>query len=610
MSLFTAMHEMRARPVRMGRRARARAHAARAGASATLHESQSRLWENVVGRSLPFWRWFYPRLQETFPSRSATSRSRASTGGQPRAPVVHPRRRRRDELRPPHRPPLRARAGAHLGRLAVEDLPDAWNARFEELMGIPVPDDALGILQDAHWSSGDFGYFPTYLLGTVLSVQIWEKARADDPDVDEQIERGEFARAARMAPREHLLARPQAHAGRDGQARRRGADRPSAVPRLPRDKLEVRDRVAGSYATAASGRCSRASTRSSASTQRRVERDARTLAQERDRCSWRPRLTVDRRRDERVVDVADGEDPRIEVDLSARRPSRIPGSVEPLVVVAHQPAHGSPETPELVEQRARRVGCRSTRANSASVSGPGFLRNSSGTASLPTSWSRPPIASARRRAAGARAPRRPGPRAARPGACAPRCRRPSRPEPRSARGRASPGTPLRRDELGATKVARAAAASGDAAAQVERDREADDAIPTTSKPWPSHQPRFRKSSSRAPDERRSEPDEADGDQQVARRRVSRNVRSARQDEQRVRTRARRASTARPRAPRLRHGRDERRAGASAASPRPTIDDDARCEQPRAAAARPPAAEEQKARRGQGSPRRPEASRRR
>jgi len=75
----------------------------------------------------------------------------------------------------------------------VKDLPEAWNTRFEELMGIPVPNDALGVLQDSHWSSGSFGYFPTYLLGTVLSVQIWDALRAAVPDVEQQIERGDFS---------------------------------------------------------------------------------------------------------------------------------------------------------------------------------------------------------------------------------------------------------------------------------------------------------------------------------------------------------------------------------------------------------------------------------
>jgi carboxypeptidase Taq len=79
------------------------------------------------------------------------------------------------------------------GRLAVADLPDAWNTAFEELFGFEVPNDALGVLQDVHWSDGLFGYFPTYQLGNVLSVQIWEKAREAIPDLDEQIERGEFS---------------------------------------------------------------------------------------------------------------------------------------------------------------------------------------------------------------------------------------------------------------------------------------------------------------------------------------------------------------------------------------------------------------------------------
>ncbi len=79
------------------------------------------------------------------------------------------------------------------GRLAVADLPEAWNTRFHELLGLEVTDDRQGVLQDSHWSTGYFGYFPTYLLGSVLSVQVWERARQALPDVDEQIERGDFS---------------------------------------------------------------------------------------------------------------------------------------------------------------------------------------------------------------------------------------------------------------------------------------------------------------------------------------------------------------------------------------------------------------------------------
>ena len=91
------------------------------------------------------------------------------------------------------------------GQLAVEDLPDAWNTRFEELLGIEVPNDRLGVLQDSHWANGSFGYFPTYLLGSVLSVQIWEKAREAIPDVESRIERGDFAELHRWL-RENLYA--------------------------------------------------------------------------------------------------------------------------------------------------------------------------------------------------------------------------------------------------------------------------------------------------------------------------------------------------------------------------------------------------------------------
>jgi carboxypeptidase Taq len=159
----------------------------------TLHESQSRLWENVVGRSLPFWRWFYPRVQETFPD---------PLGGVPVEDFHRAVNRVRrsfvrvdaDETSYGLHVILRFELEQELmsGRLDVKDLPDAWNARFEELMGVAVPSDALGVLQDSHWAGGSFGYFPTYLLGTVLSVQVWEKAREALPDVEEQIGRGEF----------------------------------------------------------------------------------------------------------------------------------------------------------------------------------------------------------------------------------------------------------------------------------------------------------------------------------------------------------------------------------------------------------------------------------
>jgi carboxypeptidase Taq len=192
-SLFTAMHETGHGIYEWGVSKTLDRTPLAAGVSATLHESQSRLWENVVGRSLPFWRWFYPRVQETFPERlgdvSVESFHRAVN--RVRRSFV---RVDADETSYGLHVVLRFELEQELlsGRLAVADLPEAWNTRFEELMGIAVPDDSLGVLQDAHWSQGGFGYFPTYLLGTILSVQIWERARAAIPQLEERIERGEF----------------------------------------------------------------------------------------------------------------------------------------------------------------------------------------------------------------------------------------------------------------------------------------------------------------------------------------------------------------------------------------------------------------------------------
>jgi carboxypeptidase Taq len=161
-------------------------------ASLGLGESQSRTWENLVGRSLPFWRGRYPELQRLFPQLDAVELDDFFRGINRVAPGLI--RVDADEVTYSLHLILRFELEQELvsGRLAVKDLPDAWNARFEELMGVSVPNDSLGVLQDSHWGGGAFGYFPTYLLGSVLSVQIWEKARAAIPDVDEQIGRGEF----------------------------------------------------------------------------------------------------------------------------------------------------------------------------------------------------------------------------------------------------------------------------------------------------------------------------------------------------------------------------------------------------------------------------------
>ncbi|MDP9491139.1 MAG: carboxypeptidase M32 [Actinomycetota bacterium] len=161
--------------------------------SMVLHESQSRLWENLVCRSRPFWRHFFPRLQELFPEQL-----NGTTDEQWWRYVnrVEPGfiRVDADEVTYGMHIILRYELEQEIiaGRLEPRDVPQAWNEKTKEYLGLDVPDDARGVLQDVHWSGGSFGYFPTYLLGTIASVQIWERLQADLPDLEAQMEAGEF----------------------------------------------------------------------------------------------------------------------------------------------------------------------------------------------------------------------------------------------------------------------------------------------------------------------------------------------------------------------------------------------------------------------------------
>jgi carboxypeptidase Taq len=158
-----------------------------------MHESQSRLWENLVGRSLPFWRGFYPRLQERFPQLRAVDLERFYAGINKSEPSLI--RIEADEVTYGMHVILRFELEQEMinGRVALNDLPDLWAQKMDEYLGVEVPDHAHGVLQDMHWAAGLVGYFSTYLLGTVMSVQIWEKAADDLGDLEEQVERGEFA---------------------------------------------------------------------------------------------------------------------------------------------------------------------------------------------------------------------------------------------------------------------------------------------------------------------------------------------------------------------------------------------------------------------------------
>ena len=164
------------------------------GASLGVHESQSRLWENMVGRSRPFWDHFFPRLQAACPAQLG-----GVTAGGFHAAInrVQPTLIRVESDEATYNLHIMLRVELELalieGSLKVSELPAAWNAKIQEYLGLTPPDDAKGVLQDIHWSAGLFGYFATYTLGNVIAAQLWERFGAVHPDRDAEIGRGDFS---------------------------------------------------------------------------------------------------------------------------------------------------------------------------------------------------------------------------------------------------------------------------------------------------------------------------------------------------------------------------------------------------------------------------------
>lgn len=163
------------------------------GASLGVHESQSRMWENLVGRSLPFWKFFMPRLRTLFPqqlgNKDAEQMYLAVNRVQPSYIRVEA-----DEVTYNLHIMVRFELENALleGRVAIGELPDAWNAKMQEYLGIIPPDDARGVLQDVHWSYGSFGYFPTYSLGNFFAAQVFGQIKKDIPDLNTHMEEGKF----------------------------------------------------------------------------------------------------------------------------------------------------------------------------------------------------------------------------------------------------------------------------------------------------------------------------------------------------------------------------------------------------------------------------------
>ena len=164
------------------------------GASLGVHESQSRLWENIVGRSRGFWQHFFPTLQARFPTQLGGVTAEQFYAGINR---IQPSliRVEADEATYNLHIMLRVELEMALleGAATVEELPQLWRARMREYLGVEPPTDALGVLQDVHWSAGLFGYFSTYTLGNVIAAQLWDAFGASNPDRDAQVARGEFS---------------------------------------------------------------------------------------------------------------------------------------------------------------------------------------------------------------------------------------------------------------------------------------------------------------------------------------------------------------------------------------------------------------------------------
>jgi carboxypeptidase Taq len=162
-------------------------------ASVGVHESQSRFWENQVGRSLGFWRWLEPKFRELFPGHAAADPARIW----PALHTIQPTQIRVEADEGTYNLHIAIRFEIErallAGRLTVAELPGAWDDLYQDYLGIRAKDAAEGALQDIHWSQGMFGYFPTYTLGTMMGAQIAAAAGRELGDLERRFEEGDFA---------------------------------------------------------------------------------------------------------------------------------------------------------------------------------------------------------------------------------------------------------------------------------------------------------------------------------------------------------------------------------------------------------------------------------
>jgi len=192
-AIFSSVHEGGHALYEQGSPARFDRTALAGGATMALHESQSRLWENMLGRSKAFWQHYFPILRAFFPEPLADVNLEQFYRA---VNIVRPDfiRVEADEVTYNMHIFVRFELEQALlsGALAVKDVPEAWNAKYQDYLGITPRNNAEGCLQDVHWCSGLVGYFPTYALGNLIAAQLYHRMKADLPGIEEAFARGEF----------------------------------------------------------------------------------------------------------------------------------------------------------------------------------------------------------------------------------------------------------------------------------------------------------------------------------------------------------------------------------------------------------------------------------
>ncbi len=193
-SLFSSMHEAGHAMYEQGLDKKYARTAIQGGTSLAFHESQSRMWENLVGRSYEFWTYFYPTFQMLFSEQLGNISLDTFYKG---INQVSPSLIRVEADEATYNMHIMLRMEIEIGLIEnsidSKDLPEIWNAKMKEYLGITPPNNSLGVLQDVHWSGGMIGYFPTYALGNLISAQLWEKMISDHPSIPNEIQEGDFS---------------------------------------------------------------------------------------------------------------------------------------------------------------------------------------------------------------------------------------------------------------------------------------------------------------------------------------------------------------------------------------------------------------------------------